>query len=221
MNMKQNLLHKYVMLCLLFAFVAFCGVQTQAAPITFNVSVANLPVGTSGFLNLQFNPGGADAQQATATVTDFSMTGGSLAPTADTMGAVAGTLPGPVIFNNTMQLNDYFQGIQFGSSFSFNVTLSGLALEAPGNTTSGTTFALLLYGADGETPIFTATGNAPPGSLLRILINPDGTTTVLNDVPSSVTVRQQAAAVPEPATMLLLGTGLAGIAATIRKQRKY
>lgn len=226
MHKKQSLAHKSLMVCVLLALTALCGAQAaQAAPVTFTVNVnlsGAVAVGTSGSLELNFNPGPGDARPATATVTNFSAGGGTLASAVDRFGAVTGTLPGTVIFNSTpLQLNDYFQGIQFGSSLSFNVTLSGPALDAPSGATSGSVFSLLLFkDANGTMPLFASSSN-PDGFLLRILINPDGSTSVLRDAPASVlNVTQQAAAVPEPATMILLSTGLAGFAATIRRRRK-
>ena len=97
--------------------------------------------GTAGFLDFQFNPGNSSSQPATATISNFI--GGTLGATTPNIGNVSGTLPGPVTFVNSAGLNEYFQGFTYASSFSFLLTLSGLALDNPnGTATAGTKFGV-------------------------------------------------------------------------------
>src|SRR5207302_1637757 len=112
--------------------------------------------GTNGFLDFQFNPGGI-AQGATAQMTGFATTGGSLIGFPSISGNVTGTLPGNVTFVNSAALNEYFQDFKFGTNFSFVVTLSGPAVDAPDASTIGSTFSISLY--DGmQQPILTNQG---------------------------------------------------------------
>ncbi len=215
--MTQNLLRKSMTLCLLCVLVAFCGTLAQAAPVTFVVNVNTASItGTNGFINLQLNPGGPSAELATATVFGFAQVGGNLALTSTNIGSAAGTLPGAVTLTNTTPLNDLFQGDLFGSSLGFSVTLDGPALDPPSGNT-GSVFSVSLLGASGMTPLLTTNMD---GFLLQILVNPSGSTSVVNFGTSFVTVTQAGAPIPEPTTMLLLSSGLAGAAGFVCRRRR-
>lgn len=126
---------------------------------------------------MQFNPGNASSQAATATITGFSTNGVLSAAAPVLSGNAAGLLPGPVTLINSTAFHDYFHGITLGTTISFVVTLSGPAVDTPnGMATAGSTFAISLYAADGVTPILTNQG-AASGAIALIDVNLNGSTT--------------------------------------------
>src|SRR6266850_5065176 len=78
--------------------------------------------GTSANLDFQFNPGGSDADPATASVA-------SLLPGAD------------FTLTNALPLNEHTEAVVLGNTLSFTLTLSGIAIDSPTPlVTAGTTF---------------------------------------------------------------------------------
>lgn len=159
-----------------------------AYTVTVNTSAVN---GTSGFLDFQFNPGNATSQPATAQIANFQSTGGALTGVPAVTGNVSGTLPGTVTFVNSTALNEYFQGYNYGTSFTFLLILSGPAIDAPnGTATAGSTFCVGLYDA-AQNPILTNQA-AVTGCAGAVDINLNGSTTATafpnaNGGPSVVT----------------------------------
>ena len=196
----------------------FLATAAQAAPITYLVTANTSTVsGQAGFIDLQFNPGVA-SQGATASISNFATDGTLNAASVQLTGGAAGLLPGLVTLQNSGALNDYFEGIAFGVSISFDLTLNGPALSAPnGTATSGSTFALSFFDASAVTALLTTDPNGFAG---LVDVNLDGSTTpttfpaTANGDPAVTFV---VASVPEPSTLLLLAGGLLGAAAWRRK----
>lgn len=183
-----------------------------------NVDTSGL-TGQAGNLDFQFNPGGFDAEAATATVTNFQATGGVVSQPAMLAGDAAGALPGMLTLDNGTAYNDVFQGFTYGQGFKFLLTLSGPALDSPGGT-FGSSFALSLYDAAGVTPLLTTD---PNGSVLTVDLNADGTTPAVtfpqsptNGTPAVVATR----VVPEPASLTLLVLALAAMLSSKELSRR-
>lgn len=218
MKVQATVVHRIGLLSLfLLALIA----HAEATPVSYDVSVnTNAISGSSGYLSFQFNPGGADAPSATATIGDFASIGGTLSVMSNNSGGASGTLPLTVTINNSDQLNELFQGFTFGSSFSFQLTFAGPAIESPSGTSSGSAFALSLYASDEQTPLLTID---PNGTVLTILITPNGDRTVQTfpaddrGSPPTVTIAERIAAVPEPATLWLFAMGAFGLGLAKRR----
>ncbi len=193
------------------------------ADLVFNVSVDTSALSMqTGNLDFQFNPGDASAAAATASVTAFQTSGGTLEQPAALTGDATGSLPGTLTLMNDQIYNDVFQGFTFGTGFSFTVTLSGPATLGPGGTT-GSAFAVSLYAADGVTPLLTTD---PSGSVATIDLNPNGTSSVFTFAQSAidstaVAAVTPAAAVPEPPSFMiaLLAAACLGLARVCRSRR--
>jgi hypothetical protein len=174
--------------------------------VTVDTSAVNT---TSGFLDFQFNPGSSDSQPATAQITKFIAGGGALAGSPSVSGDVTGTLPATVTMVNEslpVAFNDYFQPFTFGGFFSFELSLTGPALDHPnGTSTAGSTFGVGLYDQSQNSILTNDTFNGFAG---EVLVNLDGSSTpqsfpTATGGPTMATFQE----LPEPDTLILLGCG--------------
>jgi hypothetical protein len=179
--------------------------QQAKANVIYQVTVNTAAIsGVTGNIDLQFNPGGASSQMATATISGFSSTGGTLNGSPSLTGNVSGTLPGSLVFINSTAFNDYFQGFTFGTAFQFTLTFGGPAVNSPnGTSSSGSAFGIALFDASGTTALETTDPNGFAG-VANVNLNGTVTTTTFasnaNGGPPAVAFAPSAA-VPEPSTI--------------------
>jgi hypothetical protein len=195
--------------------------EARSSPITFHVSANTSSIsGTLGSFDFQFNPGGLGSLAATATITNFQSNGTlvATAPGVQFTGAVSGTLPGTVTLNNTTAFNAYTQNFNFGTTFIFDVTFSGPALDTPNPSKPGSLFALDFFSARdaGGSNLLPGTDPNAPGAALVLNVNPNGTVTRSSGSSSAVTTTL--VNVPEPSTLLLLAAGVVAGAAWKRRR---
>jgi hypothetical protein len=183
--------------------VTFANIGAKADPVTFstdarfNGGAFGTPITFGGTVQLSFQ------NIVSATVN---------APSNTSLGEIVvscvggGTACAPVVITGTTFDIRITQTVPSAGNAIITSTLSG---TIGGNTSTG----------NGIT--FTVTSATIGGVTYTILNNPLALVPVTtNNGHTSIQAAVTTATVPEPTTMLLLGTGLAGIAAKVRKRRK-
>jgi MYXO-CTERM domain-containing protein len=187
-------------------FVALLMAQrAQADNFDITVNTSGLQ-GTSGYIDFQFNPGNTPFDAASATITGFA-TDGALTTALPDIGDVSGALPGQVLINNSQVLNEYTQGLTYGSFIDVFVNLTIPTIS--GTAVGGSSFTF-----DVEDSNF----NSLLGSFPAVEIDLDATTgqpSITNNSGGAVTVTT---VTPEPDSLWLAGLGLAGLIAARRRR---
>lgn len=200
--------------CLLWIASFVCTMPLASADsITYDVTVNTSSIfGTMGSLDFQFDPGPLVSEPATLQILNFA-SDGTLDPPAFPTGDVTGLLPGTLFFDNLTALNDYFEAFTYGTTLSFDVSISSMA-----GGTSGSAFAFSMFSdAAGTTP--TLTTDTTDGFAFTTNVNLDGTTT-LSNFSSQTSVVQQTSSIPEPGSTAVCALSLM-LVAVFRRGRGH
>jgi len=190
----------------------------------------------AGYTNGAFNNPAPPNTSATQTASLFGLTyvNSTILPgtTVNGFRGIGGNPTAPPT-QNTNNLGAFnlanTQAVYNGNTFTLRVTFTAPTGINGGNTSlfSATLMGSVLSNGDGgaqidfnNTPIlFTFSNASASGSFFfsvnDVTLDPGQTASITGQITAA-----QQTAIPEPTTMLLLGTGLAGVASRIRKRRK-
>lgn len=197
---------------LALALSACASLASAASVFQIEIDTSSLVAshGSSGWLDMQFNPGNANTPYAQAFLSNFSGFGDPAS--AEVAGNVTGSLgAGYVIGNDGVGgYNDLFHAVNFGGKVGFTVSFSG-DLD-PASAGLGSAFAVSLLSNS-----FEQLGTSDPAGALVVLnwtsLGSAAATPLNNQIGAAVS------AVPEPQTWLMLGAGLALLGGVARRRR--
>jgi PEP-CTERM motif len=205
---------KRTALSTILALVLLCfgrATAVHAGVITYSFTAdTSLAATQTGSLDIQFDgfgPGGSD----TAVISAFSSVGGTLgagSPTGSESGDLANL---PVTFTDITPLNDLSQGVTFGTSLSFTVTLTTLA------GSPGAAYTFGMYDGSGN-PIDAIGGGNP--SAVEIDVDQGGNQESPQLGPGVSGGAEGGSAVPEPASLCLAIVGAAGLVCAGWRRRR-
>jgi hypothetical protein len=193
---------KHILARLLLAASLVAATAPAGANPVYQVSIDTSSLGTGqAFLGLYFM-GLAGAGEATATASKLD---GAFWGPATLTGSVSGGVPGPLSFSNLNGGGDWFQAIELGGKFSFDLSF------VLGAGTTGVTFGWALFDATHYLGV--------NGDLGNLFLDPDApigqqvTMALANTALSSVNV------IPEPSTAALMLVAMLGwLAIAARKK---
>ncbi len=192
---------------LLVLFLASLASHARAASVTYSATIdTSTLAGTTGSLDFNFEPGPFGSRPATVQIRRFGGDG-SPSGTPTLTGDAGGSLPGDLQFDNGTGYNDYFQAYTFGSLLSFDIMLSGPAVDSARVASSGSTFAFSIF-SDTDGTMSALTSDTIDGYAITVDINADGSTTLRNHTrsPTSVTPELPSGILVTTATILACGS---------------
>jgi hypothetical protein len=189
--------------------------NVRALTLPYQVTVNVTPLsGTPAQIAFDFIDGDAVEPSNTVTISAFSTDG--ILGEVITTGGSSENLPGKVTLTDTVFFNEYLQNITLGTTISF---LLDSTTNGPPSGQTPDAFSFLILNQATGLPLFATTDTLGADTLFMLDIDgsAQGALSVYSALEGEAT--WAVTPVPEPGTLLLLGSGLASLLIWRRRPR--